>query len=92
MAWCLEKLAEIAYIHKDNGRAALIFGAAAVLRVSVNAAIDATDQPEHDRLIARIRAGLGDDVYEAVWAEGQEMSLEHLMEYLSVSSRPLTDA
>jgi predicted ATPase/DNA-binding CsgD family transcriptional regulator len=83
MAWCLEKLAEIAHIHKDDGRATLIFGAAASLRASVNSTIDQTDQTEHERIIARIRARLGNDVYEAVWAEGQAMPLEHLMEYLT---------
>ena len=61
---------------KDDGRAARIYGAAAALRASVNSVIDPTDQPEHDRVIARIRARLGDEVYEAVWAEGQTMLLE----------------
>ena len=81
MAWSLEKLAEIAHVHQDDGRAARIFGAAAALRVSVNSAIDPADQPEHDRMIARIRARLGDDVYEAVWAEGQAMPLDDAVAY-----------
>ena len=87
MAWCLEKLAEIAHIHKDYGRAARIYGAAAALRAGVNSAIDPTDQPEHDRMIARIRTRLGDEVHAAVWEEGQRMSLESLIEYLAPSSR-----
>ena len=82
MAWCLEKLAEIAHIHKDDGLAALIFGAAATLRASANSVIDPTDLPEHDRLVADIRARLGDDIYDAVWAEGQAMPLEALLDYL----------
>lgn len=86
IAWCLEKLAEIAHIQKDDGRAALIFGAASARRASVHSAIDPTDQPERDRMIARIRTRLGDDVYEAVWAEGQAMLFDHLMEYLSLST------
>lgn len=86
IAWCLEKLAEIAYILKDDGRAARIYGAAAGLRASVNSAIDPTDQPEHDRIIVRIRARLGDEVYAAVWEEGQTMPLETLIEYLALSS------
>ncbi len=91
IAWCLEKWAEIAHIHNDNGRATRIYGAAANLRASVNSAIDPTDQPEQDRIIARIRAQLGDEVFEALWAEGQSMSLEDLMAYLSVSPPPSTD-
>ena len=85
MAWCLEKLAEIAYAQNDDGRAVRIFGAAAALRTSANSAIDPTDQPEHDRLIAGIRARLGGEIFEAVWAEGQGISLEALLEYLSLS-------
>ena len=85
MAWCLEKLAEIAYAQNDDGRAVRIFGAAAAVRTSANSAIDPTDQPEHDRLIAGIRARLGGEIFEAVWAEGQGISLEALLEYLSLS-------
>lgn len=85
MAWCLEKLAEIAHAQNDDGRAVRIFGAAAALRVSANSAIDPTDQPAHDGLIADIRARLGGEVYEAVWAEGQAMPVEDLLEYLSLS-------
>ena len=91
IAWCLEKLAEIAHLKKDDGRAARIYGAAAVLRASVNSVIDPTDQPEHNRVIAQIRTRLGDEVYQAVWAEGQTMLLEQLMEYLSLSSPLSTD-
>ena len=86
MAWCMEKLAEIAHIHKDDGRAARIYGAAAALRASVNSAIDPTDRPGHDRMTARIRVRLGDEVYAAVWEEGQTMPLETLIEYLALSS------
>ena len=79
IAWCLEKLAEIAHIHKDDGRAVLIFGAASALRASANFPIDPADQPKYDRMIARIRARLGDDVYQAVWAEGQAMTLAQVV-------------
>ena len=85
MAWCLEKLAEIAHIHKDDGRAARILGAAAALRARVNSTVDPTDLPEYDHRVAEIHARLGDEVYEAVWAEGQTMPLESLLEYLSLS-------
>ncbi len=85
MAWCLEKLAEIAHIDQDDGRAARILGAAAALRASVHSIIDPNDQPKYDRLIARVRSWLGDDIYEAVWMEGKAMSLESLIEYLALS-------
>ena len=92
MAWCLEKLAEIARVHKDDGRAVRLFGTAAALRASINSPIDPTDQPEHDRLIASIRTRLGDDVYDAVWAEGQAMLFEQLVDYLSLSPASPGDA
>jgi predicted ATPase/DNA-binding CsgD family transcriptional regulator len=90
IAWCLEELAEIAHVYKDDGLAARILGAAASLRTGVSSAIDPIDLPEYDRLIAEIRAQLGDDVYEAVWAEGQMMPLENFLEVLPIS--PGTDA
>ena len=87
IAWCLEKLAAIAHLQADNGRAALIFGAAAALRASFNSTIDPADRPEHDRLIAHVRARLGEDIYAAVWADGQAMPLESLVEFLALSTQ-----
>lgn len=77
----MEKLAEIALIHKDDGRAARVLGTAVALRASANSVIDSTDKPEYERMIAKIRMRLSEDVYNAVWAEGQAMSLDQLIAF-----------
>jgi tetratricopeptide (TPR) repeat protein len=85
IAWCLEKLAEIAHLSQDDGCAARVFAAASALRLSVNSAIDAPDVPAYERILARIRVNLGEEVYKTVWDEGLSMSLEQLFEYLGLS-------
>jgi predicted ATPase/DNA-binding CsgD family transcriptional regulator/Tfp pilus assembly protein PilF len=91
MAWCLEKLAEIAHVQNEDGRAALCLGAAAVLRTSTHSAIDPTDRPEYDQIIACIYVQLGTDVFKAVWAEGQATPIDDLIAYLSIASPASTD-
>jgi predicted ATPase/DNA-binding CsgD family transcriptional regulator len=84
MAWCLEKLAEIAFINQEAARAARTLGAAARIRERAGSTIDPSDREHYDDMIARLRKELGEAVWEAVWAEGQAMPLDRLMEYLSI--------
>jgi hypothetical protein len=86
MAWCMEKLAEIAILRGDNGRAVRIFGGATTLRNSIASVVDPVDHASHQALLSKLRARLTDEIYEAVWAEGQSLSLEQLLEY---SLRPI---
>ncbi|WP_119070588.1 tetratricopeptide repeat protein [Aggregatilinea lenta] len=81
VAWCLEKLAEIASLDGDAGRAARIYGAAAALRARMNSIIDPADQPAYERMLARLRVALTPEVFGAVWAEGQSMSLAQVVDY-----------
>jgi len=78
-AWCLEKVAEIAHLHNDDGRAARLLGAAASIRASVHSVVDPVDQNAYDKLVEQIRAGLAPDIFEAVWAEGAAMSVDHVL-------------
>lgn len=66
IAWCLEKLAEIALTNGEQEgaplgqhefqRAARLFGAAEALRAPVNSSVDLVDQPEYERQLASVRA------------------------------------
>ncbi len=91
MAWCLEKLAEIAHLQRSDGMAARLLGAATALRANVNSIIDPNDQSEYDRLIARVLRRLGDDVFNAVWAEGEAMPLNRLIEFVALSKHSFTE-
>lgn len=57
-------------------KAARLFGAAYTFLQRSSALIDPSDQPEHDRNIARVRDQLGERAFEAAWAEGSNMSLD----------------
>jgi non-specific serine/threonine protein kinase len=62
-------------------RAARLFGAAYTYLERRGALIDPSDQPEHDRNMAFVRAQLGEAAFNAAWAEGQEMTLEQAVAY-----------
>ena len=91
IAWCLEKLAEIALTtgQRDSGprqgedfqRAARLFGGAEALRAPVNSVIDLVDQPEYERQVALVRSQLGETSFTAAWAAGRAMTLDQAIEY-----------
>jgi hypothetical protein len=81
IAWCLEKLAEIAQLNRDAVGAVRILGVAATIRARGGSVIDPADQPRYRRMIERLRDELGPDIFEAVWSEGQMMSLEQIIQY-----------
>ncbi len=62
-------------------RAAHLFGAAYAFLQRSGTLIDPSDQPEHNRNIAFVRAALGDTAYEMAWAEGQAMTLDEAVAY-----------
>ena len=97
IAWCLEKYAEIAIIKgqqesdlrptDDFQRAARLFGAAKALRAPVNSIIDLVDQPDYERLVAVLRARLGEETFTAVWAKGQAMTLAQVTDFALAMSQ-----
>jgi non-specific serine/threonine protein kinase len=62
-------------------RAAHLFGAALAYLHSSGTLIDPSDQPEHDRNMALVRAQLGEAAFDAAWAEGQAMTFEQAVAY-----------
>ena len=89
MAWCLEKIAEIAHLREDEEHAARLLGAAASIRASVNSVVDPADQNTYNQLVEQIRINLTADLFLPLWAEGEGMSLDHVFDYaLSFASSP----
>jgi predicted ATPase/DNA-binding CsgD family transcriptional regulator len=62
-------------------RAAHLLGAAHAFLQRSDALIDPSDQPEHERNMAFVRAQLGEAAFEAAWAEGQAMTFDQAVAY-----------
>ena len=86
-AWCLEKLANAAYVEKQYEKAVMIFGAAAALRAPINSVIDEADLPDYKRIIADLQAALGKEAFDSAWAEGESIPLEEIIEEASTDSK-----
>jgi non-specific serine/threonine protein kinase len=67
-------------------KAAHLFGAADAFLQRSGALIDPSDQPEHDRNIAFVRAQLGEVAFAEAWAEGQDMTLDQATAYAQTAS------
>lgn len=92
-AWCLEKFAESALIQGQTApaplrsdllrRAVCVYGTAAAIRAPVNSVIDPVDLPEYESNLATLRAALGEEVFASAWLEGNNLTLEEGIEYVS---------
>jgi predicted ATPase/DNA-binding SARP family transcriptional activator len=87
IAGCLESLAAVAVTRDQPGQAARLLGAAGSLRESIGAPLPPVERAEYDRTVEVARAALGEEVFVAVWAEGQAMPLEQAMD-LAMESSP----
>ena len=86
IAWCMEKLAEIALIRGQQDaandargeflQAAKLFGAAEAIREPLNSQIDTVDLPEYQRRVTQIRDHLGESAFKTAWDEGRGKTLE----------------
>jgi len=78
----LEALAEVVGSHGRKGQAARLYGAAEALRESIDDfPIQEHYRDAYDLSVAALRAGLGEEAFEAVWAEGRAMSMEDAIDY-----------
>ena len=75
IAWCLACLAGVA-AESHPQRAAMLFGAAAVLREAVNVPWRPSVQAVYQPILARIQQALGDTAFDAAWRHGETLSLE----------------
>ena len=73
-AWCLEGAA-LAGAEAGPAWAARLLGAAESLRSAIGAPTPAPHRPAHDRVMAHIRACLGDERLAEAWDQGARMTL-----------------
>ncbi len=88
----LEGLAAVAGALGAPARAARLLGAAATLRAAIKAPLFADERAEQERWVARARAGLDADAWDAAWAAGAALPIEELIaEALATPAPPPPD-
>jgi len=75
-AYSFEHLADIAEIEKRYERAVQLLAAADSLRTRIGAPVEQTNQKANEDALMRLRAQLGDVVFELQWAKGAAMTTE----------------
>ncbi len=75
-AYSFEHLADIAEIEKRYEHAVQLLAAADTLRVRLGAPVEQINQKENEDALTRLRAQLGDVVFELEWAKGATMTIE----------------
>jgi ATP/maltotriose-dependent transcriptional regulator MalT len=85
LASVLEALAETSGARKRFELSARLFGVAERIRETIGAPVPPCERPEHDRILASVRARVGDEEYARLRDEGRTMKLE---EALSLAPDP----
>ena len=80
-AQVLAGLAWVANRKGDAGRATQLLGALESLRQTQELALHPANRTEYDRARADMRASLGEDAFQKVWAAGRTMTLEQAIAY-----------
>ena len=76
IAWCLEKLAELAVQQGAIKKAAQILGKAANLRQMINSRVNSADKPEYDQLLSSLRERIDPEAFQSAWEAGAMMPLD----------------
>jgi tetratricopeptide (TPR) repeat protein len=83
IAECLEGLAAVATAEGRYERSATLFAAADALRENLGTPVPPADRTEHQRVLADVRASLGQVLFDNAWARGRAMSPEEAWEFAS---------
>jgi predicted ATPase/DNA-binding SARP family transcriptional activator len=75
-AYSFEFIADVDEIEKRYERAVQLLAAAETLRVRIGAPVEQINQKENEAALTRLRAQLGDVVFELEWAKGATMTTE----------------
>jgi len=81
VAQALEGFAGLALAAEQSERAARLQGAAEAMREQLGTPLTPAEQPRHDGETAALRSALGDDAFEAAWAEGRGTSRDEAVAY-----------
>jgi predicted ATPase/class 3 adenylate cyclase len=81
IARCLEGLGAVAGAEGPLEHAVRLYGAAEALREAIDAPLQPSHRSEHDRDVAALRAGLGEEEFTEAWAQGRAMQLKQAIDY-----------
>jgi hypothetical protein len=88
VAYCLRGVAAIALAGGDARDAATLLGVFAGLVERIGATLNPGEQEELDAAIAQAREALGNDAFDAAWAQGGGLSVDQAVEFaLTVPAR-----
>jgi predicted ATPase/DNA-binding SARP family transcriptional activator len=91
-AEAVEGLAQVALATGDYHRTARLLGAAVMLREDGGkhpTPFYPYEQPEHERVLAAVRSGLGEEAFAIAWTEGRRMTVEQAIAFaLDEAVRP----
>jgi DNA-binding CsgD family transcriptional regulator/Tfp pilus assembly protein PilF len=92
-AYCLEGLAGLIAERGEPERATRLFGASEALLEAVGAPryVQAQARVLYERAVESLRSRLGEEAFEAAWAEGRRMSREDAIEYALEEPAPPED-
>jgi ATP/maltotriose-dependent transcriptional regulator MalT len=79
-------LAWVATVRGQPAQAARLIGAADALRRTDRRPTDPIHRDDHERLIAELRAALGDEAYEAARTDGETMTVDDLIAYAAAEA------
>ena len=80
LAWCLERLADLAAREELPDKATTLLGAAAVLRSEVNSPVNSADRPFYDALLNSLHARLDPLAFQSAWEAGSDIPLKDALE------------
>ncbi len=84
VAYCLEGLAVVANARGEAERSGRLIGAAEGLHEAVGVPVYLYYEPHrsrYERTVSAVRSQLGEEAFEAAWAEGRAMTLEQAVAY-----------
>jgi hypothetical protein len=77
---CLEGLAAVATEQGELVWAADLWGAAEALREAIGTPIPPVYRLDYERVVAKVRAQLGNETFAKAWAEGRNMTPEQALQ------------
>ena len=72
---------EVAKAQGRPDRAARLFGTAGFIQESIGVPLGGINYPGYERIVDAIGAELGEEAFEAAWAEGRAMTMEEAVAY-----------
>jgi predicted ATPase/DNA-binding CsgD family transcriptional regulator len=88
IAWCLEGLAAVAAAQGEPVRAVWFMSAAQALREAIGTPLPSLSQAMHELTITSVHTQLGEQAFDAAWAEGRAMTPEQILVNLEPMPKP----